>query len=290
MIGYEKYNSLKDQWEYTDLSQNVSSRVHDYGDPQSTFDADLAIMALAAKQRQYNQLSSQQKANLYWAKEYRRKNYFVWNQSRRPRKQVEKDNEKHQKKVSRNSRRNHKYVLGKTRQNIKELKNGWYKAYSDFGNHLLERTIHINNSKIDRYINGMGCEVNVLNVTEKYNNEYKLFLKIKNEKFEIPVFIIDEETVKTPKIVPSAVLMLYTKSSNVIGHINVIVKSNGTYHPLNAIEYSLQKTPSCSQKRYVASIVLPAGNCTYYAFSETSFWSDKIELEPNDCKKINLIN
>lgn len=55
MVGYEKYNSLREQWEYTDLSQNVSSRVHNYGDPQSTFDTDLAIMALAAKQKQYNQ-------------------------------------------------------------------------------------------------------------------------------------------------------------------------------------------------------------------------------------------
>lgn len=55
MVGYEKYNSLMQQWEYTDLSQNVSSRVHDYGDPISTFDADLAIMALAAKQRRYNE-------------------------------------------------------------------------------------------------------------------------------------------------------------------------------------------------------------------------------------------
>lgn len=54
MIGYEKYNSLMQQWEYTDLSQNVSSRVHDYGEPQSFFDADLAIMALATKQARYD--------------------------------------------------------------------------------------------------------------------------------------------------------------------------------------------------------------------------------------------
>lgn len=66
MVGYEKYNSLKQQWEYTDLSQNVSSRVHDYGDPQSTFDADLAIMALAAKQKQYNNRKQYRKKEIQY--------------------------------------------------------------------------------------------------------------------------------------------------------------------------------------------------------------------------------
>lgn len=58
MIGYEKYNSLMQQWEYTDLSKTVSPRVHDYGKPQSTFDTDLAIQALSARQSQYNKNQS----------------------------------------------------------------------------------------------------------------------------------------------------------------------------------------------------------------------------------------
>jgi len=52
MIGYEKYNSLRDQWEYysTQSSQSTSS----YSDPVSTFDADLAMKVLQAKQDRFD--------------------------------------------------------------------------------------------------------------------------------------------------------------------------------------------------------------------------------------------
>lgn len=51
MIGYEEYNSLMEQWEYTDLSQKSNSRVNNYGEPVSTFDAGLAIFALSAAEK-----------------------------------------------------------------------------------------------------------------------------------------------------------------------------------------------------------------------------------------------
>jgi len=52
MIGYEKYNSISDQWEYYSLKNSSSS--NGYGEPQSTFDADLAIMALSKRQAEYD--------------------------------------------------------------------------------------------------------------------------------------------------------------------------------------------------------------------------------------------
>ncbi len=58
MVGYKQYNTVSQQWEYTDLkasNSNQSGRyiVHDYGKPQSTFNTDLAIQALTYKQGRY---------------------------------------------------------------------------------------------------------------------------------------------------------------------------------------------------------------------------------------------
>jgi len=52
MIGYEEYNNISDQWEYYSLKSSSSS--NGYGEPQSTFDADLAIMALSKRQAEYD--------------------------------------------------------------------------------------------------------------------------------------------------------------------------------------------------------------------------------------------
>ena len=52
MTGYEVYNSLQEQWEY--YSVKTSSSSNRYGEPVSTFDADLAFKVLQAKQQQYD--------------------------------------------------------------------------------------------------------------------------------------------------------------------------------------------------------------------------------------------
>jgi len=49
MTGYEVYNSLQEQWEYYSVKTSRSS--NKYGEPQSTFDADLAIFALSTAEK-----------------------------------------------------------------------------------------------------------------------------------------------------------------------------------------------------------------------------------------------
>jgi hypothetical protein len=52
MVGYEKYNSLKKQWEYYSTKKRQTS--NSYGEPISTFDADLAYKVLAKKQAEFD--------------------------------------------------------------------------------------------------------------------------------------------------------------------------------------------------------------------------------------------
>lgn len=58
MYAYSKHNSLTGETEYVELnSDNNSSssyKIHDYGEPSSTFDADLALLALNYRQQQYD--------------------------------------------------------------------------------------------------------------------------------------------------------------------------------------------------------------------------------------------
>ena len=59
MVGYKKYNSLSEQWEYTDLTSSNNSQsnryiVRDYGQVKSNFNTDLAIQALSYKQARYD--------------------------------------------------------------------------------------------------------------------------------------------------------------------------------------------------------------------------------------------
>jgi hypothetical protein len=58
MYAYSKYNSITGETEYVELNNNNSNYgnyiIHDYGEPSSTFDADLAMIALRQKQQQYN--------------------------------------------------------------------------------------------------------------------------------------------------------------------------------------------------------------------------------------------
>ncbi|TYB73036.1 hypothetical protein ES677_05255 [Bizionia gelidisalsuginis] len=62
LTGYDKYNSLTGETQQVDLNQNNSIEssgqyiVHDYGEPQSTFDSNLAMLALSYKQNQYDRL------------------------------------------------------------------------------------------------------------------------------------------------------------------------------------------------------------------------------------------
>src|SRR5690606_26567406 len=64
LIGYQKYNTITQAMEYTDLttpSNNNSGRyiVHDYGTPKSNFDVNLALQALASRQQQQRTNNSQ---------------------------------------------------------------------------------------------------------------------------------------------------------------------------------------------------------------------------------------
>lgn len=59
MYAYSKYNSLTGETEYVELNSNKSSNsdryiIHDYGEPSSNFDADLAMLALKYRQQQYD--------------------------------------------------------------------------------------------------------------------------------------------------------------------------------------------------------------------------------------------
>jgi opacity protein-like surface antigen len=74
MYAYSKYNSLTGETEYIELNNNnnsVNYIIHDYGTPTSTFDVDLAMLALRQRQQQYdramsiyNSLSPEQKIQL----------------------------------------------------------------------------------------------------------------------------------------------------------------------------------------------------------------------------------
>ena len=64
MYAYSKYNSLTGETNYVELNSNNSNSsgsgrfiIHNYGEPQSNFDTDLAILALKYRQQQYDKLS-----------------------------------------------------------------------------------------------------------------------------------------------------------------------------------------------------------------------------------------
>lgn len=58
MYAYSKYNSLTGETEFVELNSNNSNSgrhiIHDYGEPSSTFDSDLALFALKYGRRQSN--------------------------------------------------------------------------------------------------------------------------------------------------------------------------------------------------------------------------------------------
>lgn len=61
MYAYSKYNSLTGETEYIELNTNTNNSsvgsgryiVHDYGEPSSLFDADVALLALQQRRKQY---------------------------------------------------------------------------------------------------------------------------------------------------------------------------------------------------------------------------------------------
>lgn len=271
-------------------TQQSSGIIHDYGEPQSMFDTDLAIMALAAKQRQYDRLSPQQKAQLAWAREYKRQKEFVYFKSYKPLKKAIKYFDKTKKKNKRVTKRNRRKVKGEKHYSASSLDDGWYKAYIDSYNFLFERVVHIKSGKIDKYLNGQNLLADIINIKEEYNNTYKLKASVYGEEFESNLFIIDDKKQREPEYNLPSKLMFYTKSENVTGKIDIILKTNNGYIGIKPIKYYISDTPSCRQKEGVAYHILPPGKYTYYAFSETSFWTDKIEISPNKCKKINLVN
>src|SRR5690606_21028781 len=53
MVGYKKYNSLSEQWEYTDLTSSNNSQsgryiVHDYGKVKSNYNMGLGMQQVKA--------------------------------------------------------------------------------------------------------------------------------------------------------------------------------------------------------------------------------------------------
>lgn len=288
MIGYEEYNSLMEQWEYTDLSEKSNSRVHDYGEPVSTFDSDLAFKVLQAKQNRYDNMSNAEKARLRASREYKRKKRYVSNRADKHIRKWLKEDARNEKKDKKKTSRNYRKIKNKEKVGLPKLDDGWYDVYSKIDNLLLERTIRVENGRITKYIGGDNMEINVLNTTKLRNGNYTLNLLLMKENFDTEIIIVDNRKDKKPEYKKPTQITFYTKSNKINGQIDFLIKGENGYHVLPSIKHYLEEDPSCGQNEYVSTMILPAGSYEYYAFSETEFWTNNLILYENYCKKIEL--
>jgi hypothetical protein len=284
MVGYEKYNSLKKQWEYYSTKKRQTS--NSYGEPISTFDADLAIKVLQAKQNQYDRLSNAEKARIRASREYNRKKSYVNRMVNKPVKKALKKT----KKLERELKRNYKKTKGKEKIDITTLKNGWYNCYANIGENVYSRKVLIEDGDIIQYLNGRNILLQIISFEKEYSNIYEIYGSVLSTKVQTNIFIIDDKIVKNPDIAIPTRLIIYTTSSDINGDIGVILKGDEYYIGGPYISHYLENSPNCNQTKYVINILAPAGKYKYYAFSDTEFWTDEIMLNEYDCRKINLTN
>lgn len=297
LIGYQKWDNLYERWEYTSLNNEKSytssknfSGIHDYGEPQSTFDATLAIKALAYKQAKYDMLSYENKEKLNEIRSYQNSREWVNNATYKYLKRFKKYDDKQDKEWKKNTKRNRRKTRGVNRLKIENLKSGWYEAYSVVNNYMVKRKILIENGRITKYINGMNLIGNVIQVNEISKN-YEIDVQFGDINLSSKIFIIDNKNIKDdPKYFEPVKVIFYTDASNVRGEIFISLYKDKKHYRAGILKnYWASDSPSCVSEKYVTYTFLPPGKYEYIAFSDDSFWKSDVILEQDSsCKIINL--
>lgn len=304
MFAYEQYNTITKQTEYVEINNtpktnnsNTPDRrhiVHEYGEPESLFDANLAYKALQAKQNRYDRMSPAEKQKLARQREYIRKRNFVTRSVNKHINRLNKKSDRISKINKKEAKRNSAKIKKGNNLDIEDFENGWYISYMNDKtqpNTILKRFVYISNGEITKYINGLDLLLNVKSTIKNNNNNYSVQLDLLGDRVDVNLVFLSNKKKKEPVAYHPSRLIFYTKSTNIIGQIELIVENKKKYYPLQNIKYYLQSDHvPCEDNQYVSSVIIPSGKYTYHAYSETTYWTNEINLNSHGCKKINLTN
>jgi hypothetical protein len=302
MVGYKKYNSLSEQWEYTDLTSSNNSQsgrynVHDYGEPQSTFNKDLMLQALSYKQARYDNLTIEQKTAIYEAQKYSNqrdwvaKNSYVWNQH------SEKLAKKLLKSLKKESNDLKKYS-NKSKVDISTLANGWYEVIihsklfqSNDEKFYQKRYIYVEEGKPHSYLGANNILFQIDNTVSTEKLVYTNLITNRYSLGYVDFFLINKNRLETVPEYFYGTKVYFYLTDKVDGKVYVDIlneQKDRIYYLPNIDKYFSSAPPNCETKEGIAFITLPPGKYEFFARSESQMWRNIIEINDNGCRSVHL--
>lgn len=312
--GYYKWNDVYDRWDFTEIKTNTTNttsktggryNVHNYGEPTSSFNTDLAIQALAYKQAQYDNLTSEQKTQLANQRKNQKSRDWVRENSYKWYKLSNKISKRVDKKLNSENRKLKK-LDKKTKIDLKSLQDGWYEVVMF---HYVEskkskkveeryetRYIFVSNNNPVFYLGRENILFNIDNY-KKITDDFLYVADISNKHSKAPVstnfFINKKELLKEkPNYIIGTKLYFYT-TNDAGGEIIIDIVDKGKnimYYLPKLNQFFPSERPNCNTEKGVAAIILPPGEYEYFARTKTKIWRDIITITDTDnCKSINLI-
>lgn len=268
--GYYKWNDIYDRWDFTEIKSNTGNTssntggryvVHDYGQPQSYFNTNLAIQALAYKQARYDKQLSDLQRQKAQAEEVER-----------------------EKAINRMNQIINYYNDAKSLPiNIKD---GWHLVFAmnnyDFCD---QRKVYVENNKITKYVIDDWSH---RTVTYSLPIQYaKTSIKLKEADDELlNIFFV--EAINNPNVtaappIKAGKINFFTNYRK--GQIDVFVEG----YFIGTIKKSFKEgTPSCGQDGTVVYENKP-GTYNYVAKSSRHTWKGTITISGSSCSSKKLL-